>query len=549
MLVRVLAAVGVMVSLLALSAPADPPTPPDKAAPAPTPPGQSKEQLTNEVLSRQRALADQYQAFEAALQRLAKRLENSPNPEDQKRARALLSVLEIAAADGEDKKSVEKRFESLIKGLARAKLTTINEDDVKDALTENGKLAATLRHMLDVLVNEDDSARRKEEIKNLEQLMKEVDKILFAQKQERARAEAGKESGKKLSQDQQDVTKKTKNLSDMMAKRDAKPSDPKPGQPKQSEPKPGDPKPSDPKPGDPKPGDPKEGDPKQGDPKPSDPKQQQKTPGQEQVKRAIKKQQDAEQKLEQEKKKDAAEDQSKAVQDLESARKELEKRLKQLRDEEKLEQLKKLEARCAEMLKIQTEVYQDTVRIHESVQTLAGQKPTNSEIQRSQEQADKEAKLVGLARDALALLAEEGTAVAFGLSFDTLRDDMTTVQKRLERTDVAEFTQNIEKDIIAQLKEAIEALQKKQQEIKDRKNGPPPNSGPPPPQRLLDMLAELKMIRAMQLRVNQRTLDYAKQYQGEQADDSNIRDELRKLAERQLKVEEATRNIATGKNQ
>jgi hypothetical protein len=558
MLVRTLAALGVTVTLLALSAPADPPAaPPDKPA--------DPKELTNEALLKNKALAEQYQEFEAALQRLAQRMERSPKEEDRQKAQSLLAALKIAASDGDDKKSVEKRFKTLIEGLAKAKVAGITEQDANDAILESDKLAETLDRMIAFLMTEDDSARRKEEIKSLQQVLKELDKVLFAQKQERARTEAGRDPGKKLAQGQNEVTKKTEKLSDMMAKRDAnkpgepkpgeqkpgqqKPGEQKPGEPKPNQSKPGEPKPGEQKPGEPKPGEPKEGDPNQspGDPKQQSPKPP--TPGQEQVKRAIKKQKDAEQNLEKNEKKEGSKDQDKAVQELEQARKELEKRLKQLRDEEQLEQLKRLEARCAEMLKLQTEVYEETVRINESVLTQAQRKPSNAEVQRSQEQADKEARLVGMAKDALALLSEEGTAVAFGLSFETLRDDMTTVKERLERCDVAEFTQNIEKDIIAQLKDAIEALKKKQQDIKNNKSPPPPNQGPPPPQRLLDLLAELKLIRSMQIRVNQRTLDYAKQYQGEQADDPNIRSELQKLAVRQFKIEESLRNIATGKNQ
>jgi hypothetical protein len=76
---------------------------------------------------------------------------------------------------------------------------------------------------------------------------------------------------------------------------------------------------------------------------------------------------------------------------------------------------------------------------------------------------------------------------------------------------------------------------------------------------LIDLIAELKMIRAMQVRVNSRTLIYAREYQGEQAPSPDsgkldaeraamIQRELRNLAEREQKIHEVVRNIATGKN-
>jgi len=109
------------------------------------------------------------------------------------------------------------------------------------------------------------------------------------------------------------------------------------------------------------------------------------------------------------------------------------------------------------------------------------------------------------------------------------------------------MTQQIEEEIIAALKEVIEVLKKQQQELKDKKDQPPPPPGTPPPQTLINLLAELKMLRSLQVRVNQRTISYGKQHPGEQVDDAAVQGELRKLAERQVKIEKATKDIATGK--
>jgi len=65
---------------------------------------------------------------------------------------------------------------------------------------------------------------------------------------------------------------------------------------------------------------------------------------------------------------------------------------------------------------------------------------------------------------------------------------------------------------------------------------------------LIDLIAELKMIRSMQVRVNSRTITYGQQYQGEQAADSDIQKELAQLGQRQLKIFEVTNNIARGRN-
>jgi hypothetical protein len=94
----------------------------------------------------------------------------------------------------------------------------------------------------------------------------------------------------------------------------------------------------------------------------------------------------------------------------------------------------------------------------------------------------------------------------------------------------------------------IDALKKAQQQMQAQKGQPSP-PGQPADQKLIDLLAELKMIRAMQVRVNNRTETYGKQYPGEQADTPEIQKELKNLADRQFKILKVTKDIAEGKNQ
>jgi len=107
-------------------------------------------------------------------------------------------------------------------------------------------------------------------------------------------------------------------------------------------------------------------------------------------------------------------------------------------------------------------------------------------------------------------------------------------------------TQIIEQDIINTLKEMIEALKKAQQQIQANRSQGTPN--PNPNQKLIDLLAELKMIRSLQIRVNSRTKVYGEKYQGEQAAEPDIVKELGDLAQRQQKIFEVTDNIYRGKN-
>ena len=67
-------------------------------------------------------------------------------------------------------------------------------------------------------------------------------------------------------------------------------------------------------------------------------------------------------------------------------------------------------------------------------------------------------------------------------------------------------------------------------------------------QPLVDQLAELKMLRTLQLRINRRTKQLGRMIVGDQATDGDVVDQLQQLSERQSRVEEATYDLATGKN-
>jgi hypothetical protein len=139
---------------------------------------------------------------------------------------------------------------------------------------------------------------------------------------------------------------------------------------------------------------------------------------------------------------------------------------------------------------------------------------------------------------------------------------MTVVMNRLRKTDTGSVTVMIENDVIDTLQEMIAALKKSRETIGLNRDKPPPGTGTPQAPKLIDLAAELKMIRSMQLRVNARTEVYGKQYQGEQAPAPSvakdaperehyeaIQRELKDLAARQRIIGKATQDIAAGKNE
>jgi len=172
------------------------------------------------------------------------------------------------------------------------------------------------------------------------------------------------------------------------------------------------------------------------------------------------------------------------------------------------------------------------------------------DFQNSQKQEDKEGEIISEADKAIQLLQSEGSAVAFPAVFEEVRKDMFRVKERLHDANVGEDTQGIEKDIIEALTQMRDALKKAQQELGKQPPGPPgsPNNDPQL-QKLLDEIAELKMIRTLQVQVNDRTKRYGNKAPGEQSDDPQIKKELKDLGERQDKIETMVNNLVTKKNQ
>ncbi|MBO0697224.1 MAG: hypothetical protein J2P46_02405 [Zavarzinella sp.] len=281
-------------------------------------------------------------------------------------------------------------------------------------------------------------------------------------------------------------------------------------------------------------------------PQPNQPK----IPGSENVRGAVPDEENAAGALDENKRPKASDDLTKADEKLRLAREELEKRLKQLREQELERLLANLEARVSKMLAMQKEVKAATEAIFVQIQKHPDKKAEPVDFQNSQKQEDKEGEIINEADKAIQLLQSEGSAVAFPAVFEEVRKDMFRVKERLHDSNVGEDTQSIEQDIIEALEHMRDALKKAQQELgKPPPPGQPPNSDQPQLQKLLDQIAELKMIRELQKQVNTRTKRYGEKYQGEQADDPQIRKELKDLGDRQERIETMVNALVTKKNQ
>jgi hypothetical protein len=505
--------------------------PPAKSAtPPPATPAPAAEPGVKELIDRQAAIERQYKAFTTNLLALAQKFEKSDRVEDKDKAKALRKAIDLA-----DKEGVDNKFTVLLRTLGAA-ANNPSISDINSAKNQNDELIKALREILAILQSDDELARIKAEKDYLEKLLADLNNLIRQTSINQSRTDSGRGDPKQLAKDQ-------KKLADAVDKLASKMGSPKAGEGKGG------------KPGEPKEGKPGEGKPGMGEPKPGggmgEPKPGQpappKAPGADAVRKAVPDEENAASNLDENKRPKASDALAKAEEALKTARDELEKRLKQLREQELERILANLEARVNKMLQMQKEVLGQTVSIHTQIQKSAEKKPVAADFQNAQKQEDKEAEIISEADKAITLLQNEGSAVAFPAVFEEVRKDMARVKERLHDANVGEDTQSIEKDIIEALEHMRDALKKAQQELGNKPPGPPgdPNNDPQL-KKLLDEIAELKMIRQLQVQVNTRTKRYGAT---EQAEDAQIKKELRDLSDRQEKIEVMINNMATKKNQ
>jgi len=530
---------------------------------------------------RQSRVADQYTRLEKLLFDIAA-LEGAENP----RRSALL----------------RRAFEQSADNLTRKQLETLSEllrnKEYRRASEEQVEVMKDLKALLDLLLSEDRPERLKSDQERIREFIKEVDRLIRLQSSVQGRTEGGVDPkqleqeqakvaertaalGKKMEENQPDKSRsanqppKDADEADPMGKSSDNPIEPKPDDPKsppESEPKPGDrpaeadpnktPKPSEPmpmQPGEPMPGEPMPGEPMPGEPMPGEPSQgappEESAPSdpesaaKKRIRAAEERMREAQKRLEQAQRDASLDEQQKAKDELEKAKADLEEILRQLREEEVERMLALLESRFRKMLEMELRVYESTKRLDRIPETDRGR---DFAIQANNLSNDQR-KIAIEADKALMLLREEGSSVAFPETVEQMRDEMGIVGERLASLKTNFITQESEEEIIAALEELITALQKAQQDQQQRRQQDQQQPSSEQDQPLVDGLAELKMIRALQMRVNSRTRRYARLLSDiedpiGQVTDEELVDALEQLSQRERKVLEITRDLILEKN-
>lgn len=495
--------------------------------------GESEADESGEVSldTSQQAISRRYKRFEETLLRMAELMRKT----DPDRAALLRRVI------GKSKEQmITVRMDRLVELL--------DSNRLGDALQQQDDLIVELISLLDLLGSEDRAKEIEEEKQRLKDLIRNVDRLIGKEKSLRAGTERGG-SMQNLQQRQADLADETNKLGKKIDSQDSEKNKKSSPQKENGDNPSQDGKPT---PGDQQQGKQSDGKNSQGDGKSqeggqsSGDQQQPSTPGREQIEQARKAMQDAAEKLKQKQRDGAAEEQTDAIAKLQQAKEKLEEILRQLREEERERMLTKLEDRFQQMLATQLAIYDKTVRL--------GKVPKDDRetrhVSQSKELSRREMELVIDAGKALALLQEEGSSVAFPEAIQQMVDDMRIIVGRLDLAQVDELTQGIEEDVIEALEEVIEALQREIEKGKsDQQQQQQQQSGGQGDPALVDNLAELKMLRSLQLRINRRTKRLGRLIEGEQSEDQDVIDQLRDLSERQSRIQKATYDLATGKNQ
>ena len=523
-----------------------------------------------------------------------------------------IRMSELEAAANPTRASLLMQAAQMSKQLATLQRLSVAGDMLSQgqftrAIQEQEAGRENLRKLLELLQSENRSTRLRDERARLQEIQQEIRRLEQIQRGQTARTESGQDM-KQSATDQKDIKqqldKVASDLNDGKDEKsnpkdgdkkdgDAKSGDPKEGQAKDDKPKDDKPKEGDPKEGDPtdsKPKDPKGNDGKPSESKPSESKPSESKPSEskpseskdseskdseskdsenssesskkkepskpesreeqarKRVEAARKRMQNAQEKLEEQKRDEAVDEQREAERELREAIEELERILRQLREEEIERSLVDVETRLRKMLDLQRSVREQT----EKLSNLTGDlKDRSLEIQ-ANKLSIEQTKVVMEGQRALLLLQDEGSSTAFPEALEQVNADAQSVSKKLSEANVSPSTQAIEDEIIGALEEMLDSLkqvQKKRDEKKKKSDQQQQQqSSSPEDEPLVDSIAELKLLKTLQLRINRRTQSLAKQTNNQedtigQVGDPGLLGELEDLAGRQQKIHEVTRDI------
>ncbi|MFM8726850.1 MAG: hypothetical protein ACKON9_17195, partial [Planctomycetaceae bacterium] len=270
--------------------------------------------------------------------------------------------------------------------------------------------------------------------------------------------------------------------------------------------------------------------------------QQKRTPGRESLQEAERRMQQALEALQQQQRERALKEEDAAMQELQEAAAKLEEQLKQLREEEKEMMLASLEARFQRMLIVETQ-------IHEGTTALAAV-PQKDWLElsygRCRELAQQQTELARECAQTVLLIREDGTSSAILLAAEDIESDMNSVAEWMQQSNVSELTISVQRDILESLKQLVETMQREMQQTQERQQQDDQQQQQQGQQQspLVDLIAEIRVLRNLQLQVNRRTkqVDGLLERAGE-GERAVLQKQVSELAERQQKLWESAKDL------
>lgn len=192
--------------------------------------------------------------------------------------------------------------------------------------------------------------------------------------------------------------------------------------------------------------------------------------------------------------------------------------------------------RLREILRGMLEGQQAILAETKEVDRLVGHQPRPSRAQllRIAALARREEGLLDAADEALALLEADGTSVALPAALKAVKADIAACAQLLQEGRTGALVQGLQEHVVAILAALIEALRTPEAD-RLRKLGerPPTKKGKGGAEALVEVVEELKVMRAMQVSLNRQTAR-ADDLRGQSAElTDEVRAEIRRLAQRQ----------------
>lgn len=274
----------------------------------------------------------------------------------------------------------------------------------------------------------------------------------------------------------------------------------------------------------------------------ADKNEKKQTPGREQLEKAREEMNRALDKLKEQQREEALKNEDNAIEELHETAEELEAMLRQLREEEKEMMLASLEARFQRMLLAETAIHEGTVGVAATPQ----KDWLDLNYGRCRELSQQQAELTQECAQTVNLLREDGTSVAIVIAVEDIEADMSSVSGWMQEYKAGELTQSVQKDILDSLKQLIETTQKEMQEMKEQQKQQEqqqdPNQEKPG---LVELMAEIRILRSLQLQVNRRTKQVDGLLPNASSDDlPALRKQLHDLAIRQNRLIESAKELA-----